>query len=412
MAEVSPGLMAAPAPIMMPNGQGFANSNDVGYASMFATVPQYTWPANGVWSYMGSEQACQQLPMETFFSCEGSTTTESGHFEYKQELPSQGDMDVMTTTALASAAIIAGTLRRRRPKDENSWNQTQESYASPGASSETDYAQELANHIVARLQAKDMDRQSVLTEFEAWSFSNKATSHAAQLALKQASSSDAAILASALRGHVRSALQSKHANYVLQTIIEVMPVAYSSFIVDELKGSARKICRQQIGCRILCRILEHLSANDMNTLELIDEILGEDVLELCKNEFGSYVARHILEFGLQRQKQKVVNAIRSDLIRLSQDRFGSHAVEAALRHASQEDQLGMTKQLLVNEREFVELAGNQFGRHVVKALLSMHGEVRRDVVKVLLPEESRLKSMRYGKSIIQHLRAASKCKGR
>jgi hypothetical protein len=267
--------------------------------------------------------------------------------------------------------------------------------------------------MLTRLQAKDIDRKSILAEFEAWSFSNETTSRAAQFALKQALSSDQAILASALLGHVRSALSSKHANFVLQTIIEVMPVAHSSFIVDELKGSARKICRQEIGCRILCRILEHLDAKDMNALELIDEILSEDVLELCDNEFGSYVARHILEFGMQHQKQTVVDAIRSDLLRFSQDKFGSHTVEAALRHASQEDQLGMAKQFLVNEWEFVELAGSQFGRHVVKTLLSMHGEIRRDAVKVLLPAESRLKSMRYGKSIIQHLHGKkSKCKDR
>jgi hypothetical protein len=400
------------------NFHGFPNSNDVGYATSFSTIPPHSWPTSGVWSYVNQEEAPQQLPMKTSFACDG-WTTEHEQSEYKQELPAQGDMDTMTTTALASAAITAGILRQRRPQGHsaetyhmNCWSQTQESYASPGASSEMEYAQELANHMLAQLQAKSMEIQTVLAEFEAWSFSNKTTSQAAQIVLKKAPSSDAALLASALRGHVRSALQSKHANFVLQTIIEVMPVSYTSFIVDELKGAAGKISRQQIGCRILCRILEHLSANDLNTLELIDELLSEDLLELCQNEFGSYVARHVLEFGLEQQKLKVVNVIRSDLLRLSQDRFGSHVVEAALRNASQEDQLGMKQQLLLDKLEFVELAGSQFGRHVVKALLSMHGEIRRDAMKVLLPEESRLRSMRYGKSILQHLRAASKCNER
>merc|ERR1712228_918439 len=103
-----------------------------------------------------------------------------------------------------------------------------------------------------------------------------------------------------------------------------------------------------------------------------------------------------------------MGVLRSDLLGHSKDRFGSHVVEAALRHSSQEDQLELARRLLRDQGELVELTGSQFGRHVVRALLSMHGEIKREVVELLLPMESRLKSMRYGKSIMQALRAASK----
>ena len=80
--------------------------------------------------------------------------------------------------------------------------------------------------------------------------------------LDEASLVDAAAFATGLRGCVRSAVQSKHANHVVQKIIEVMPVSHASFVVDELKGVGQEVARHCFGCRVMCRILEHLSPSD------------------------------------------------------------------------------------------------------------------------------------------------------
>lgn len=400
-------LMPMTAPIMMPMSEHnvMQKSNDMVYANMFDTVPQQSWPADGAYSFAAG-----------YFNQEDDAPHFPAQYEYKEDLPSQVHMDMMTT-ALAGAAIGVGSLRRRQRKGHSAeaWQthiepmcKMEETCAPQEDGTEAEQSQEIANNVLSQMHAGGCERQSALTELESLCFANRTTSKAAQLALQQASSSDAIALAKALRGHVRSAVQSKHANYVLQTIIEVTPPACASFIVDELKGFARKIARQQFGCRVLCRLLEHLPTDDQsNFSELFDEILKEDVHELCRNEFGSYVVRHLLEFGFAHHKHKVVNALLMDLLGHSKDKFGSHVVEIALRHSSQEDQHDLARQLL-KQRVLLELASGQFGRHVARALLGMHGDIKREAVEMLLPVESRLRSMRYGKSIVQCLRVAAK----
>jgi hypothetical protein len=408
-----------PAPVMMPMHGGLPNLDSEGYEPGAAQVPLYSWSADGQWSYSGElfnyEQALQQFPPQSEMLHEQSVVE---NVEPEEEVPSQLDMGATPATLHWAQPWeqTGATLRRRRHQESSTqgwWNQAEcvpdadEACVYPEAQPEADYAQELANGLLTQLQAGGAERKAALASFESMAFQNEITSRAAQIALKSASSLDAAALAAGLRGRVNSAVQSKHANFVVQTITEVMPVACASFIVDELKGVANKVARQQFGCRVLCRILEHLAPNDDNTLQLLDEILSEDVKELCRNEFGSYVARHLLEFGYARHKKQIAHALSSDLLMYSKDMFGSHVVEVALRNCSQEDQHKLANQLLRSRDDLVAVAGSRFGRHVARALFSMPDNLKKKAVEVLLPVEKQLKSMRYGKTVWKFLLAAN-----
>jgi hypothetical protein len=432
-------FVVAPMPNMMQ-----MPTSDGSYETAAVQFPLMPWSYHGQWSYTGDfykgeEEAPQQLPMQTEMFHEVQAA-QALNVESEEVVPSQLNMgmtSVIQTLAQQQEQIGetmgSRTLRRRRHQesvDGGWWNHVEivqdaeEACTYPGAEFEgnctqnhcanepidpkEDQAQELANGLMMQLRIGGPEREAALARFESLSFRNEITSRAAQILLKEASSSDAAALATGLRGHVRSALQSKHANYVLQTLIEVMPVARASFIVDELNGFANKISRQQFGCRFVCRIIEHLPPSGDSTPQFLDEILNGDVHELCYNEFGSYVARHLLEFGLPQHKKQIVSALNSDILWYSKDKFGSHVVEAALRHCSEEDQHMLASGLLHNQDDLVAVAGSQFGRHVARALFSLPGDLRKEAVKVLLPVEGKLKALRYGRSVLQPLRAAAK----
>jgi len=245
-----------------------------------------------------------------------------------------------------------------------------------------------------------------VSSFERLAFSSTVSSIAAQLILKDSSMNERVALASGLRGHILSAVQSKHANHVVQTIIELMPVAQASFIVDELKDAPFDIARHIFGCRVLCRILEHLSPSDSSTIELVDEVF-KTIEDLCNHCFGSFVVRHLLEYGLPQHRQRVVSALRTNLVGYTQHKFGSHVVEAALRHAALEDKKLLAQELLSDRDQLQNLAGNQFGRHVVRALLSVPDGIKEEAVKVLRPMEPQLKASRYGKSVLQVVKKES-----
>jgi hypothetical protein len=260
--------------------------------------------------------------------------------------------------------------------------------------------------MIEQLQAGGDMQRAAVQSFERLSFSSQVTSRAAQIILEEASIADAATFAIGLRGHVRSAVQSKHANHVVQKITEVMPPERASFVVEELKGYGEVVARHGFGCRVLLRILEHLSPNDVSTLELVEELFV-DMEELCSHPFGSFVVRHLLEFGLPTHKQRVVHALQNNLNGFAKHKFGSHVVEAALRHSNTDDQRDLVNELLADRDQLMVLASNQFGRHVVRALLTMPGALKQEAVQALRPMQEQLKSSRFGKSVLQAFRNAA-----
>merc|ERR1712216_840036 len=122
--------------------------------------------------------------------------------------------------------------------------------------------------------------------------------------------------------------------------------------------------------------------------------------------YGSFVVRHLLEFGLPQHKHRVVSALRTNIVGFSKHKFGSHVVEAALKHADLEDQKLLARGLLSAKDQLMMLAANQFGRHVVRALLSLPDGLKEEALKVLRPMEDQLKASRYGKSVFQAVRVS------
>jgi hypothetical protein len=219
-------FMVAPGPaqMMMPMSEhnGIYKLDTNGYVAPGAQ--QFSWSAAGQIPYVGDyardyfhyENAPQQLPMESGMYTEEAIAQD---VRLEPEVPCMDMMPVPQTLAhmqqQPSAKTSSSTLRRRRPQESSAeawWKQT-ECYANIEgacttleAESDVDLAQELADGLLTKLQAGGADRQEALASFESLAFSNETTSRAAQLALKTASSRDAAALAMGLRGHVHNAV--------------------------------------------------------------------------------------------------------------------------------------------------------------------------------------------------------------
>jgi hypothetical protein len=338
---------------------------------------------------------------------------------HSEDVPSQIHMDETPLQSVTDEAQMKGkggkgtTLRSRRQRCSVEELQEQVDCLQEGVAGEqitdTDVniaeARGMADNVLKQLQAGGVARQSTLGNFERLAFTDTTTSRAAQIVLQEASVADAAALSKALRGCVRNAVQSKHANYVIQQIVEIMPVSHASFIVDELKGVGHEVARHRFGCRVLCRILEHLTLQN-GTLDLVEEILV-DVQELCCHEYGSFVVRHLLEFGIPHHRHCVASALCSDLHQLCKHKLGSHVVEYAFRHCATEDKYTLASQITSNQQKLLSVAANQYGRHVVRALLGMPDDLKKPMVEALTPLEQKLKTLRYGKSVLAALRTAS-----
>jgi hypothetical protein len=328
-----------------------------------------------------------------------------------QTTPTQNHMD---TTAMSFPRQEYGTntIRQRRAHvivhqnvEANSWYDNGTCHEEPEAKLEEQMrfdSREMADSLLRQLEAGGEDQWMAVSQFQHLAFSTQASSLAAQTMLKEASGHDAALLASSMQGNVRRASKSKHANYVMQKIVEVMPMARTSFVAEELLGVAHETACHRFGCRLLCRILEHWSPSDVGTLALLEELLV-NAEELCSHTFGSYVIRHILEFGQPQHKHRVAAALLPQAAWLAKHRLASHVVESALRSCSAEDQRTLAEALLANQN-VASLSTNQFGRHVVRALFTLPA-TREQVESALREVEDQIKYSRFGKTMLQSLSA-------
>jgi len=181
---------------------------------------------------------------------------------------------------------------------------------------------------------------------------------------------DVAPLLAELHGSVRDAVRSPHANYVLQRIIEVMPVAHSAFIAQELRGVAVEVACHKYGCRIFCRLLEH-AGNQDGPVALLDEALLQAGL-LCRHAFGHYVVQSILEHGLPRQHHAIVAVLCSDLPSFAKSRNGCYVIEDAFAYCDAEDKQALVDAFLgLSLEQLVALAQHTFGSHALHSLLRL-----------------------------------------
>lgn len=192
----------------------------------------------------------------------------------------------------------------------------------------------------------------------------------AQDALESADSHLKVQLALKLSGHIRKAIDSPFANYVVQKIIEVLLPSHVKFIVDELIGSVIKVAQHPYGVRVLCRLVEHCHPKMIE--ELLLNII-ENTSFLCRRKFGPYILQHIIEYGTADQRRTVVKALASNGLEFAKHRSGSALIQKALLQLETEERSELLTPLVKDETALLELARDKHGGRVVRAILALPG---------------------------------------
>lgn len=209
-----------------------------------------------------------------------------------------------------------------------------------------------------------------------------------------------------LYGHVRQALSSPHANFVIQRLVEVMPTAQSAFVVEELNGVAANVARHCYGCRVLIRIIEH-SANEVRTLAIMEEVLSE-VAELVLDRFGHYVIQAILEHGTANHRHRIASALVSPpdgqaaLLYYACHRNSSRVIESAITHCALEDRSSLCNSFLNHADVVLHMAQDAFGCYVLMSAIRNRGEcTQTEHAKYLIQSiSSILAASKHGKKVL------------
>jgi pumilio RNA-binding family len=188
-------------------------------------------------------------------------------------------------------------------------------------------------------------------------------------------------LASELKGHVWEAARHPHANYVLQAVITTMRPFDLQFVIDEILGAdderekrVVKLARHKFGCRVLQRILEHCST------EQVSGIVHPLILSASKcsqHIYAHYVMQHICEFGSPEQQLQISMTFSSDPQILAENTFAAGVAAKLFEHSEKDCSVSLAMVLLADERVVPRMSSSRKGHAAVKAMLAiLEGEDR------------------------------------
>lgn len=217
-----------------------------------------------------------------------------------------------------------------------------------------------------------------------------------------------AALAEELKGHVWEAIESKHANHVIQKYIVVSRPEASQFIIDEIMSAehgAWRTARHVFGIRIFQRLLEH--CHQRQTRGMVEEVL-QDALGLCKHKYGNFGVQHICEHGSREQQSQVCEVVFQGFTDLCKHQYGNHVVRLCLaRGARSPQQPQVARQILQDARG---LCKHPHGNLVVRCLLEQGTpQQRHQLADDILQDSESLLHDTYGNFVIQRVLDGGGC---
>jgi pumilio RNA-binding family len=227
-----------------------------------------------------------------------------------------------------------------------------------------------------------------------------------QLALEKTDNATRRDLIAELRGHVREALDSPHANHVLQRVIELVPPSTVQFILDELASSwdMSSVVQHRFGCRLLERIFEHFTACG-NTRLTLDFFLANgafgDLAAHCFHMFGTHVMQHLMEYGTYEQQLLVCSALRNDLRNAALHEFAVGVLDKALTYLPQTDQQALAQEILQHEGLLPRMAMCWRGQPATERVLRVvEDAAMADVLKQICSNQQALKRSKGGRTLL------------
>lgn len=236
-----------------------------------------------------------------------------------------------------------------------------------------------------------------------------------QEALEHASSTARKELISELRGHVREAVDSPHANHVLQRAIELVPPNSVNFILDELASSwdMSSIVQHRFGCRLLERMFEHFTAcqDARVTLDffLANGAFG-DLTAHCYHMFGTHVMQHLMEYGNYEQQLLVCSCLRNDIQKASLDEFAVGVLDKALTYMPIQDQQTLAQEILQHQGLLPRMAMGWRGQPAAERVLRIvEGSVLSDALSQIEAQHLALKRSKGGRTLLAMANKRAQC---
>jgi len=334
------------------------------------------------------------------------------------------DMGVSASDNLSRGAVVPGHPKQRRQHCQHTISKNQEQWHEPNSEVLQPKFQQLVNkpesggnqradalpsiedkcqELLNKLESGGKQRADTLLSIKDWTLHlafDATGCRVVQSALEFANASAAVEIANKLRAHIRRAACSPHANYVVQKMVEVLPLSHVAFVVEELRDVVKDMACNRYACRIICRLLEHGSFMQQTASLVHDLVKSADMLS--KHTFGHHVMEVLLEQGTPEQRSTLAAVLCENVASAVQNRNASHVVIAALRSCDETD-CQMLLSSLLNTGRLHEFALHKFGSAIVQELLQLPMDQVKLVAGHLRPWILSMQQSKYGLSVVREM---------
>lgn len=200
-------------------------------------------------------------------------------------------------------------------------------------------------------------------------------------------------------------IKDQNGNHVIQKVIEVVPREHLDFIMEAMRGQVSPLAQHTYGCRVIQRILERGTSADSE--EILRELFAVANM-LIMDQYGNYVAQHIIIKGKHDESMRMIQLVMNQLVSFSRHKFASNVVETCIQHATPEQRTSILQQFTDVGSDgtsvLSQMMRDQYGNYVIrkswglakggaheltavaeKLLLFLEGEEKRSLAEQIKP---------------------------
>ncbi|KAH9306733.1 hypothetical protein KI387_011137, partial [Taxus chinensis] len=209
-------------------------------------------------------------------------------------------------------------------------------------------------------------------------------------------------LVSELDGNVMRCVRDQNGNHVIQKCIECVPTDKIQFIIASFYGQVVNLSTHPYGCRVIQRVLERCT-EEQKDHGIMEEIL-QAACSLAQDQYGNYVAQHVLEHGKPHERSEVINKLAGQFVQMSQHKFASNVVEKCLEYGNPTERQLLIDEMLGQAEEndnLQTMMKDQYANYVVqKVLETCNDQQREKLLARIRIHLHALKKYTYGKHIV------------